>query len=216
MKDCRECEYFGGYDYSDGTPNCDCDGGYECCPYNTEASVKKTGMKIEIDAGFMHDYIAHTLRNTVENCTVSFVQAEIRNVISDQLKFSVVEEVKQQAKAMVEKAMAEFMEKEIVVGGGWREPERTITRAEYLAEIIEKELADKFKSDPLRGYAQREAQSAIDNYTRRLRDEVNMGVKTYFDAATREVLTSNVVSMLMCNDTYKKLSDSMQTFLPAK
>ena len=216
MKDCRDCEHFGGYDYSDGTPNCDCDGGYECCPYNTEASVKKTGMKIEIDAGFMHDYIAHTIRNTVENCAVSFVQAQIEQVITDELKASVVAEVKQQAKAMVEKAMAEFMEKEIVVGGGWREPERTITRTEYLAETIEKELADKFKSDALKSYARSEAQSAIDRYTRRLRDEVNMGVKAYFDAATREVLTSNVVSMLTSNDTYKKLSDSMQTFLPAK
>ena len=59
-----------------------------------------------------------------------------------------------------------------------------------------------------------EAESAINTYDRKLRDEINAGIKQYFNAATREVLTENVVSMLMCNDTYKKLSDSMQTFLP--
>ena len=29
MKDCKDCEFFNGYDYSDGTPHCDCEGGYE-------------------------------------------------------------------------------------------------------------------------------------------------------------------------------------------
>lgn len=31
MKNCKDCEYFNGYDHSDGTPYCDYDGGYECC-----------------------------------------------------------------------------------------------------------------------------------------------------------------------------------------
>lgn len=33
MKECRECNYFNGYNYDDGTPICDYDGGYENCPY---------------------------------------------------------------------------------------------------------------------------------------------------------------------------------------
>ena len=30
MKDCKDCEYFNGYDWEDGTPECEYDGGYEC------------------------------------------------------------------------------------------------------------------------------------------------------------------------------------------
>ena len=122
----------------------------------------------------------------------------------------------EQIEKVVSQSISEFMQKEITVGGGWSEPERKLTREQYLSETIENELKHQFKSDAIKSYAQKEVKSAIDKYDRNLRDEINAGIKTYFDTATRKVLTQNVVSMLMSNDTYKKLSDSMQTFLPNK
>lgn len=41
MKDCKDCKYFNGYDYDDGTPECDYEGGYEACPYCCEGDVEK-------------------------------------------------------------------------------------------------------------------------------------------------------------------------------
>lgn len=214
MKDCRECDYFNGYDYSDGTPHCDCDGGYECCPYNDMTNVKNNGIKIEIDSGFMEDYIRHTLKNTIENAALNIAQKKIEELISSELKQSILDEMNSQIKDVVSQAISEFMEKEITVGGGWSEPERKLTRTSYLAETMEKELGKRFKSDAIKDYAEREVKNAIDSYDRKLRDQINAGIKTYFDAATRQVLTENVVSMLMSNDTYQRLSNSMQKFLP--
>lgn len=216
MKDCRDCCFFEGYDYEDGTPHCSYDGSYECCPYNDQSDIQNNGIKIEIDAGFMHDYIHHTLKNTIEREAISIANKEVKNLITEELKQKVAKEIERQVENTVAKAIAEFMSNEITVGGGWSEPERKLTREQYLAETIEKELKSQFKSDAIKSYAQRETKSAIDRYDRDLRDEINAGIKTYFDAATREVLTQNVVSMLMSNDTYKKLSNSMNTFLPSK
>lgn len=216
MKDCKDCDYFNGYDYSDGTPICDCDGGYECCPYNDMANAKNNGMKIEIDAGFMEEYIRHTLQNTIDSTAYKIAVSAIKELITDELKETILAEIKAQVKDSVSIAISEFMSKEITIGGGWREPERKLTRTEYLAETMEKELENRFKTDALKEYAKREVESAINSYDRKLRDEVNAGIKTYFDAATRQVLTDNVVSMLMSNDTYQKLSNSMQKFLPNK
>ena len=220
MKDCKDCEYCEGYDYYDGTPRCTyCENGhtgYEYCPYNDSANVKKNGIKIEIDAGFMHDYIMHTMKNTIEGQAASVAQQEIKLLITDELKQETLDEMKRQIKSIVENAISDFMSKEITIGGGWREPERKLTRTQYLSETIEKELGERFKSDAIKKYAEQEAKNAINTYDRKLRDEINEGIKKYFDAATRQVLTENVVSMLMCNDTYKKLSNSMQTFLPTK
>lgn len=213
MKDCRDCEFFNGYDYSDGTPQCENDGGYEACPFNDYTSIKNNGMKIEIDAGFMQDYIRHTLQNTIESSAISIATIEIQKLITDEIKKKVLAEIDAQVKTTVSNAISEFMNAEITIGGGWCEPERKLTRSAYLAETIQNELGKKFKSDVLKEYAVKEAKSAIDTYEKKLRDEVNVGVKTYFDAATRQVLTENVVSMLMSNDTYQKLSNSMQTFL---
>lgn len=214
MKDCRDCEFFEGYDYSDGTPKCNNDGGYEACPFNDYTSIKNNGVKIEIDAGFMQDYIRHTLKNTIESTATSIATLEIKNLITDEIKKKVLAEIDAQVKIAVSNAISEFMNTEITIGGGWYEPERKLTRSAYLAETMQNELNKKFKSDILKEYAVKEAKSAIDSYERKLRDEINAGIKTYFDAATRQTLTENVVSMLMCNDTYSKLSNSMQKFLP--
>jgi phage terminase small subunit len=216
MKDCKDCEFFNGYDWEDGTPCCEYDGGYEKCPFNDESDIKNNGMKIEIDTGFMHDYIRHTLKNTIEHKAISIANDEVKKLITEELKQKVREEMELQIKDVVSESISEFMQREITVGGGWSEPERKLTREQYLAENIEKELKSQFKSDAMKSYAQKEVKSAIDKYDRTLRDEINAGIRTYFDAATREILTQNVVSMLMSNDTYKKLSNSMDTFLPSK
>ena len=214
MKDCKNCEFFEGYDYSDGTPHCSNEGGYENCPFNDMANVKNNGIKIEIDSGFMHDYILHTLKNTIEGQAYRVASCEIKSLITDEMREMVLNEMKSQISSFVSDAIQDFMSKEITVGNGWCEPERKLTRTQYLAETIEKELENKFKSDVIKNYAVNEAKKAIDTYERKLRDEINAGIKTYFDTATRQILTENVVSMLMTNDTYQKLSNSMKTFLP--
>lgn len=215
MRECKECEFFNGYDYSDGTPHCDCEGGYEACPYCDYTGVKNNGMKIEIDAGFMHDYILHTMKNTIEHEAYKVAVNEIKSLVTQEIKDAVLSEMGEQIKSVINEEISNFMSKEITIGGGWREPERQLTRTQYLSEMIENELSAKFKSDALKSYAEKEVKSAIDLHERKLRDQINAGIKTYFNEATRQVLTENVVSMLMCNETYKKLSDSMQTFLPS-
>ena len=218
MKECKECEFFNGYDYSDGTPHCSYEEngnhGYEYCPYNDCADVKKQGMRIEIDVGFMHDYILHTMKNTIENQAYSVAVNEVKSFVGGEIKQKVISETETQIKSVVQAQIADFMSKDIVIGGGWREPERTLSRQAYLAEVIEKELETRFKSDAIKSYAEAEIKKAINAFERKLKDEINEGIKTYFNEATRQVLTENVVSMLMCNETYKNLSNSMQTFLP--
>lgn len=221
MKDCKDCEFFEGYDYSDGTPKCsysedgNCNG-YEFCPYNDNTTVRNKGIKIEIDAGFMHDYIVHTLKNTIENTACSVARQEIKTIVNDDVKKKVSTEIDNQIKSVVEEEIQRFMSKDITIGGGWCEPERTITRQQYLAETIENVLTHKFKSDAMKSYAEKEVEGAIRTFERKLKDEINASIKTCFNEATRQTLTDNVVQMLMCNDTYKRLSDSMSNFLPDK
>ena len=214
MKECRECEYFNGYDYEDGTPHCDYDGGYDHCPFCDSTDIKQNGFKIEIDAGFLHDYIKHTLKNTIADKSVEIASSEIKNIITKELKEKVLDEMQEQISQIVAKEINEFMQKEITIGGGWREPQRTLTREQYLSEIVEKKLEESFKSGEMQKYASNTAKSSIDKFNRQLRDEINAGIKTYFNEATRQILTENVVSMLMNNETYQRLSNSMQTFLP--
>ena len=217
-KDCKNCEYFDGYDSSDGTPLCNFDGGYAYCPYNNEAVTieRKTGdgIKVEIDCGFMSDFIRETIINTSTSVASELVNSEISKIVTETYKKEIQEMTRRAIEVTVEKQVSDFMDGNITIGGGWMEPERTLTRTEYMSELVQKELGKRFDEDILKKSAKKEAESAINAFSRKLKDEINMGIKQYFDAATRSVLTENVVSMLMNNDTYKRLSDSMQTFLP--
>lgn len=212
-KECKECDYFDGYDYDDGTPNCSCEGGYESCPFNDMAPAEKKGIKIEIDSGFMDDYIKHTIKNTVESCTVSLISSEIKNIVHMELRDKVLDMTRDAIEASISDQVSEFMNGDISVGGGWSEPARTITRKEYMSELIEKQLGEKFKSAVPNACAE-EAKKAIESFAKKTRDQINAGIRQYFNEATRQILTDNVVSMLMENDTYQKLSNSMKTFLP--
>lgn len=213
MKNCRDCGYFNGYNYNDGMPDCSNTGGFEDCPYNGETSVTQKGMKIEIDAGFMHDYIQHTISNTVQNEACRIATEEIKRIIDDDIRSKIRSTMEEAVAKCVNDEVDAFMQKEIVVGGGWREPERHLTREQYLGELVETELGKRFKSEEITRYAENAARKAIEDFSRKTKESINANVKTMFNDITRATLTENVVNMLMCSDTYKKLSDSMNRFL---
>lgn len=214
-KDCKECKYFNGYDYSDGTPRCNCDGGYECCPFNSDDDIKKKGLSIEIDSGFMSDYIRHTLMNTIENEAKEIAKQEIKNLITDEISETIKTTMEESVKTVIDEELENFMNGTITVGG-WLEPDRKMTRREFMAKTVEEEMKKRVSTEKMKIEAENQVRNAIEKWTRNLRDSINTQIKQIFSDTTRAALTDSVVNMLMCNDTYKKLSDSMNSFLPAK
>ena len=218
-RECENCPHFGGFD-EDGCPDCDLYTSFSACPYNAECPVKEekqsdTAIKIEVDTEVLNLYIIETLQNTVKSVTEQTVEREIGKVVTEAYKAEIQSLTQSAIARIVDVQVTEFMAGNITIGGGWCEKERTLTRTDYMSELVEKALGKQLDAN-MRETAQREVKSAIDKFSRQLKDEINAGVKQYFDAATRQVLTENVVSMLMSNDTYRRLSESMTTFLPGK
>lgn len=219
-KRCEDCEHFNGYNYDDGTPCCDYknssgDTGYEVCPFNDVTSLRKKGIKIEIDAGFMDDYIKHTIKNSVESEAYKIATSEVKSIINSEVKENirkkVVEKLDEKLDRVIDDALDDFLNGEIHSGGLYGGS--LISRKQYIANIIEDKLKniDRYS---IKETAESAARNQINDFTRRLKDEINSSIKTYFDDVTRSTLTDNIVSMLMCNDTYKKLADSMGRLLP--
>lgn len=206
-KNCKDCEYFAGYDYSDGTPICNCED-EEGCPFNEVSDVKYKGMKVEIDVDFLSDYIRHTIMNTTENEAHRIAEEEIKAIVTLEYKDTIVETTQNAIKAVVDKQVSEFMSGEIEVGGGWSEPSRKISRNQYLSELVEKELSKRTDKSGIQEFVGKTVKPTIDRYMDKLKDDVNFSCKQLFDEATRKTLADNVVNLLMANDTYKRLSDS--------
>lgn len=113
MKDCRDCKYFAGWDDSDGTPYCEYEKGIENCPYDNETEIKNNGVKIEVDTGFMQDYIYHTLKNTTEREIRAIAQEEIESIITEELKDKILEDMRAQIKDVVSNSISETIEDEL-------------------------------------------------------------------------------------------------------
>lgn len=217
-RNCEECENFGGWDFSDGTPFCGIEGGFMACPHNddmNEASndAQKQPFDLRLDTNLLTDYIRETIQNTIKREAHNIAVQEIKNIVTEAYKDKIRELTQIAIEKTVDAQVAEFMSGDITLGGGWSGPSRTISRSEYLTELIEEHLKERFEKGGIKKDAESIAKQAIDNFSKQTRNEINAGVKQYFDAATRQILTENVVSMLMSNDTYKRLSDSMGCLL---
>lgn len=116
-------------------------------------------------------------------------------------------------KKVVDDEIKAYMQKEITIGGGWREPDRKLSRNEYLAECTAKVIDEKLNPEKVADIVRNYCQRTIDDNVERIKVAVNTGIKTQFDETTRKALSDNVVSMLMAGDTYKRLSDSMERIL---
>ena len=214
-RECKSCDYYEGHDWEDGTLRCGDDGGYECCPFNDEAPTKaEDKTRIVIDAEYFTEYIRNTLKNTFRGEARVIAEREIKAIVKSEYESCVKQITQEAVSKIVEDQVAEFMAGDITVGGGWSEPSRTLSRKEYLSELVEKNLAPAFEKDSVINQAKKAAEEAITAFTRKMRDDINAGIKKNFDSSVRQALTDNVVSMLMSNETYSRLSSSMSRMLP--
>ena len=214
-RECKSCDYYEGHDWEDGTLRCGYDGGYECCPFNDEAPTKaEDKTRIVIDAEYFTEYIRNTLKNTFRGEARVIAERESKAIVKSEYESCVKQITQEAVSKIVEDQVAEFMAGDITVGGGWSEPSRTLSRKEYLSELVEKNLAPAFEKDSVINQAKKAAEEAITAFTRKMRDDINAGIKKNFDSSVRQALTDNVVSMLMSNETYSRLSSSMSRMLP--
>lgn len=214
MKDCENCERFGGYD-EDGCPQCEPFENGEPCPYNDEAEVKNFGMTMQIDTEKFTTYIAETMRNTASSAAHAVINQIIKDIVTETYKEEIQKKTRDAMASIIDQQIRGFMDKPITIGGGWREPERTLSREDYLTECIQ-ECLKTVDDKKIKSMAEESVKSYVVDFSRKLKDGINRDVKGLFDEATRQTLTASVVDMLMTNDTYQKLSRSMGALLPEK
>lgn len=158
-------------------------------------------------------YIKHTIENTLIKTTRAMIDECVRTIVKKKIEEQAKVYVNESLKKVVDDEIKAYMQKEITIGGGWREPERKLSRNEYLAECTAKVIDEKLNPEKIADIVRNYCQRTIDDNIGRIKAAVNTGIKAQFDETTRKALSDNVVSMLMAGDTYKKLSDSMGRIL---
>jgi citrate lyase gamma subunit len=167
------------------------------------------GLNFTIDLGGMNEYIANTFANTIYGQVRTSVESLIKTEYADKIRELTRLEIEKQLVKQVE----DFMNGTITVGGGWNAPKRELTREQYLSETIEENLNKNFDGEKLKGIVTSDIKTQIEKFSTSVKKDINSSISQLFTAATKATLTDNVVQMLMDNDTYKKLSNSMQNLI---
>lgn len=213
MRDCRNCDSSEGYD-EDGCPICELGDG---CPYNDEADVKEDdcGLRMEIDTTQFTEYLRNTMANTSTSAAERVINKTITTIVTDTYTDEIKKMTRDAMELIVSQQVQEYMNGPISIGGGWREPERTLSRTEYLTECIQENLK-AVDQEKIKSMAENIVRDYLVKFSRNLKNDINRDIQKMFDDATRQTLTASVVDMLMTNDTYQKLSTSMSKLLPEK
>ena len=213
MKDCKNCKYFCGYDYSDGTPICEHNGGYEACPYNDTADFKLNEAKLEVDMTNLLEYITHTVKNSVEMGIYKTAHDEIVSLVKDTYNKTFEKYTKEEVEKQISNSVNEFMEETVTIGGNWGEEPKKLTRKQYLNECVKNSLEEKFDIEHMRTTILQTVQKEVKKKADILKRQVNSGIKQTIDDVMAKTLTDSVVTMLMCSDSYQKLNDSMKRLI---
>ena len=187
---------------------------------NTEVEFDFKKLKINFDVENFAKGIASEVKRTLKNEIVE----ELKKTVLKDLK----EDIQTNIAKMSEKIVREVYENEKVILGGWGEERQEISVKQYLLNGIRDSFKDgKFimkkkdrwgdeetKKVSIEQYINSKIefsaiQKDIDREIDRVREDINSRIKDMFDSSTRQMLSDNVLQVLMANETYQKIQSNI-------
>lgn len=167
------------------------------------------------------------------NAVVSDLKEQLKSEIMKEMKKSVLEDIQSEIKNSVskitEELVREIYDNEIIkIGGGWGTNPKEYNVKQFIMEQIKDSFQEgevKIKRKDRYGdwktekvsftdwvtseCVTSEVQKHVDEQMKATRDEINRKVKEIFDDSTKKMLSENVMSILMANDTYRKIESNI-------
>jgi len=166
-------------------------------------------LKIEFDSTpiikFAVDCVTEEMLGNVRNVAKKLLEM----IITPEFKAMILDETKNILSEYIKKEIDTFMGKKINIGSPWGGDQQEVTRSEYLASEIEKQLSIYFDKDGIRRIAENTARDKVDKFTTSVKNDINKAVSTMFTDAVKKNLSESIVQLLLNNETYEKLQTQM-------
>lgn len=187
---------------------------------STMAEFDWKDLKIDFDVQNFAMGIANEVKRTLKKEII----AELKKNVLDSLK----DDIRQNIATMSEEIVREVYENEKVILGGWGEEKQEITVKQYLLNGIRDSFKDgKFITKEKRSYGGYDTKEIsikdyidgeinfskikkeIDAEVDSIRKDINRRIEKIFDSSTRQMLSDNVLKVLMANETYQKIQSNI-------
>lgn len=187
---------------------------------STMAEFDWKDLKIDFDVQNFAMGIANEVKRTLKKEII----AELKKNVLDSLK----DDIRQNIATMSEEIVREVYENEKVILGGWGEEKQEITVKQYLLNGIRDSFKDgKFITKEKKSYGGYDTKEIsikdyidgeinfskikrdIDAEVDSIRKDINRRIEEIFDSSTRQMLSDNVLKVLMTNETYQKIQSNI-------
>lgn len=187
---------------------------------NTEVEFDFKNLQINFDVENFAKGIATAVKKTLKKEII----AELKKSVLEDLK----DDIRKNISTMSEEIVREVYENEKVIFGGWGEEKQEVSVKQYLLNRIRESFKDgKFitkKKDRWGDVETTEVsieeyingkidfsaiQKDIDREIDSMRKDINSRIKDMFDSSTRQMLSDNVLQVLMANETYQKIQSNI-------
>lgn len=186
----------------------------------TDAVFDWKSLKVEVDMQSFASGIILEVRRTLKDEIVK----DLKESFMKELKDDIMEHIKDVSLDLVR----DVYDNEKVIVGGWGEDKKEYTVRQYILMNIQKTFKDgvftfttkdawgdkEEKKVSLADYINNELkfekfEKEINSQVDKIRKDINQRISDTFDASTRQMLSDNVLKVLMANDTYKKIQDNI-------
>lgn len=187
---------------------------------STETEFDFKNLQINFDVENFAKGIATAVKSTLKKEII----AELKKSVLQDLK----DDIQKNIATMSEEIVRDVYENEKVILGGWGEEKQEITVRQYLLNEIKSSFKDgKFITKEKDGWGNVETkevsieryinskidfsaiQKDIDREVDSMRKDINSRIKEMFDTSTRQMLSDNVLQVLMANETYQKIQSNI-------
>lgn len=179
-------------------------------------------MKITMEMDNLQSIVEATLNENIENV----VREEVDKLIAQS-----IQESKETIQNVINDKMARFVEDYLItatisVGGGWREELKTYTVEEYIkSEIADRMESGKFlfksqySKDTYKSFDEfckerfdvdAAVQEELTDFMDKVKNDINSNISEMFNQATQTALSSSIINLLMQNDTFINMQNSVK------
>lgn len=187
---------------------------------STDVDFDFEKLQIFFDAKNFAEGIASEVKRTLKNEIISDLKKEVLKDLKDDIQNNIAK--------MSYDIVRDVYENEKVIIGGWGKEKQEISVKQYLLNEIRDSFKDgKFitkEKDNWGDVETREVsikdyidskikfdaiQNDIDREIDQIRKNINTRIKDMFDSSTRQMLSDNVLQVLMANETYQKIQGNI-------
>ena len=188
--------------------------GYEQEEEAIKSMEKDEILKIDANLKLLKQTIIEDLRYRIyPDVKQALIQEMRQEILTDSFK----EEVKEEAKLKIRVESDKLFREEFEISDGWNS-KRKVTFESLLKEELLKLVTDRYKGiEGFKNNISSDITSVIDDMLKTAKNTVKKEVETVFNETLKSQLNEVLFTVLMSNDTYKKiLSNVKQLGEPTK